>query len=70
MGGREAIGELLDLDPAVRAIVSSGYCDDAVLARHREHGFAAVLPKPYGTRDLQRILASLPPRATLLSRHR
>lgn len=61
MGGREAIGALLRLDPRVRAIVSSGYCDDAVLARYQEHGFCSVLPKPYGTRDLQRILASLPP---------
>ena len=62
MGGKEAIGELLRLDPHVRAVVSSGYCDDPVLARYSEHGFAAVLPKPYGTQDLQRLLATVPPR--------
>ena len=62
MGGKEAIGELLRLDPHVRAVVSSGYCDDPVLARYPEHGFAAVLPKPYGTKELQRLLATVPPR--------
>ncbi len=62
MGGREAIGELLRIDPHVRAVVSSGYCDDPVLSRYSEHGFAAVLPKPYGTRELQRLLATVPPR--------
>lgn len=47
MGGREAMEELLKIDPAVRAIVSSGYSNDAVLANYRQHGFCGMVPKPY-----------------------
>lgn len=47
MGGAECMAELLKLDPEVRAIVSSGYSNDPVMANHRQHGFRAVVPKPY-----------------------
>ena len=52
MGGREAMQELLKLDPAVRAIVSSGYSGDPVLANYRAHGFCGIVPKPYRLADL------------------
>lgn len=47
MGGRQALAELRRIDPAVRAIVSSGYSNDPSLADHRELGFAAMVAKPY-----------------------
>ncbi len=47
MGGAEALAELKKLDPEVRAIASSGYSNDPVMARHREYGFVDILPKPY-----------------------
>ena len=47
MGGQEAIRELLEIDPRVRAIVSSGYCNDPVMANFEAHGFRAVVAKPY-----------------------
>ena len=47
MGGKEALAELLKIDPNVRAIVSSGYSNDPVMAHYREHGFQARVPKPY-----------------------
>ncbi|MBI2567393.1 MAG: PAS domain S-box protein [Candidatus Schekmanbacteria bacterium] len=47
MGGVETIRQLRAIDPAVRAIVMSGYSDNAVLARPGAHGFAAVLRKPF-----------------------
>jgi PAS domain S-box-containing protein len=56
MGGREALEHLKKLDPTVRAIVSSGYSRDPVLARYREHGFSGILPKPYGLEQLQHVL--------------
>ncbi len=47
MGGRQALGELQKIDPAVRAIVSSGYSSDESLADHLSLGFAAMVAKPY-----------------------
>ena len=36
MGGEMAVKKLLKIDPGVKAIVSSGYADDQVIARYRE----------------------------------
>jgi PAS domain S-box-containing protein len=47
MGGVETIKKLLEIDPAVKAIVSSGYSNDPVMANFSEYGFAEVVPKPY-----------------------
>jgi len=52
MGGKEAMAELLRLDPAVCAIVSSGYSSDPVMANHRTYGFRGMVPKPYKFSDL------------------
>ncbi len=38
-------------------IASSGYSEDPVLSHHRDHGFAAVLKKPYGVEALERAVA-------------
>jgi PAS domain S-box-containing protein len=48
MGGKEAMERLLQMDPGVKAVVSSGYSDDPVMANHKDYGFAGVLRKPYG----------------------
>ncbi|MCB1094761.1 MAG: response regulator [Verrucomicrobiae bacterium] len=52
MGGAQAMEQILAIDPEVRAIVSSGYSDDPVMARFMDYGFSAVLPKPYEPRQL------------------
>ena len=57
MGGEETLRRLRELDPAVRAVVSSGYSDDGVAASFREHGFRAFLKKPYSIDELSRALA-------------
>ncbi|GAB4362618.1 MAG: hypothetical protein Kow00128_02510 [Deltaproteobacteria bacterium] len=56
MGGKEAIRKIRDLDPKVRAIVSSGYSNDPVMASFREYGFAGRIAKPYRIADLGRVL--------------
>ena len=58
-GGKWVIGELLALDPAVKAVVSSGYSTDPVLANFREYGFRAILAKPYRLVDLSLILSAV-----------
>jgi CheY-like chemotaxis protein len=59
MGGGETIGKLLEIDPNVKAVVSSGYSDDTALARYRKQGFKAFLKKPYSLNDLRNTLDAL-----------
>ena len=56
MGGKEAIKKLLEIDPEVKAIVSSGYSDGAVMANLQEHGFKGILPKPFEDQSLGKVL--------------
>ncbi len=52
MGGRETIDRLREIDPDVRAIVSSGYSNDPVMAEYEKHGFVAMINKPFQLREL------------------
>jgi PAS domain S-box-containing protein len=52
MGGKEAIKEILAMDPKARVIVSSGYSNDPIMANPREFGFWDVLSKPFTMQDL------------------
>ncbi len=59
MGGLETVQKLVEMNPAVEALVSSGYSDDPVIANYREYGFKGFLKKPYGIHDLQNVLNAL-----------
>jgi CheY-like chemotaxis protein len=59
MGGRDTVRALLALDPLVKAVVSTGYSDDASLANYREQGFRAYLKKPYAIAHLSEVLGAL-----------
>ncbi|HQG31650.1 MAG TPA: response regulator [Deltaproteobacteria bacterium] len=56
MGGKEAIKELVKIDPNVKAIVSSGYSTDPAVTNFREYGFKAVISKPFKIEELGDIL--------------
>ncbi len=56
MGGSETIQKLKEIDPAVTAIVSSGYSDDAATANYEKQGFRAFLNKPYNLDALREVL--------------
>ncbi len=56
MGGMEAIQKLREIDPEVRAIVSSGYSSDPVMAEAAKYGFNGVVAKPYGIAELSSVL--------------
>jgi CheY-like chemotaxis protein len=59
MGGEEAIKELLQIDPAIKAIASSGYTDSAVISGYKTMGFKSSLSKPYDIASLNKALNSL-----------
>lgn len=56
MGGKEAIKDLLNIDPEAKVIVSSGYADDPVMAHYRSYGFKGVVAKPYTYSELKRTI--------------
>jgi CheY-like chemotaxis protein len=64
MGGMETIQRLIELNPGIKAIVSSGYSDDQVMSDYRRYGFAGVLIKPYKINQLsesiRKVLTSRP----------
>lgn len=47
MGGKDAIEEILKIDPDARSIVASGYSAENIMANFGEFGFTAVLQKPF-----------------------
>ncbi len=56
MGGAEVLGRLRDRQSDLRAVVSSGYAPDTVMADYRKCGFDGVLPKPYSMERLQGVV--------------
>ena len=59
MGGSEAIQKLLEIDPMAKAIVSSGYSDDATTSNYEKQGFKAFLKKPYDIVTLREVLVKM-----------
>jgi CheY-like chemotaxis protein len=57
VGGQETIRELLKIDPAVKAIVMSGYPNDPAVLEPERYGFKAVLTKPFDKVKLGSVLS-------------
>lgn len=55
-GGKEAIKALKEINPNIKAIVSSGYSNDPVVANYAEFGFSAILPKPFDIENISDVL--------------
>lgn len=56
MGGKETIQKLLEMDPSVHAIVSSGYSNDPIVSSPQTYGFQGALSKPFTVEDLAKLL--------------
>jgi two-component system, cell cycle sensor histidine kinase and response regulator CckA len=48
-GGKEVLGEILQIDPSAKAVALSGYGSDPVFADFQKFGFAGALEKPFKT---------------------
>ncbi|MCX7002455.1 MAG: PAS domain S-box protein [bacterium] len=59
IGGKDAIKDILAMDPHAKVIVSSGYADDPVMANYADYGFKGVAAKPYSLHDLQEVLGQV-----------
>jgi len=59
VGGGDVIRELTQIDPDVRAIVSSGYANDPMMLDYRKYGFSGAISKPYEVKDLIRTVREL-----------
>jgi two-component system cell cycle sensor histidine kinase/response regulator CckA len=47
MGGKETIKQLKEIDPGVKAIISSGYSQEAIMSDPLSYGFCGVVTKPF-----------------------
>ena len=58
LGGSEGSGLKLwrEVDPDIKAIISSGYADDPIFEDYKKYGIKAVLKKPYDIAKLSKIL--------------
>lgn len=52
MGGKCAIQKLVEVDPDVKAIISSGYSNDPIISEYKQYGFSGVVTKPYTINEL------------------
>lgn len=59
LGGKETIEKLLEIDPSVTAVVSSGYSNDPIMANFAQFGFKERLVKPFTLQDLSGLLKTL-----------
>jgi PAS domain S-box-containing protein len=56
MGGKDAVQKILAIDPKIKAIASSGYSNDPIMAEFKKYGFSAIVPKPYKLEDVNNAL--------------
>jgi PAS domain S-box-containing protein len=56
MGGKETIRQLRELNPEVKAIVSSGYSEDPIMANFAEYGFSGGIAKPFKAAEFIEVL--------------
>lgn len=56
INGSDAVARLKTIDPKLKAIVSSGYDNDPIMSRYRDHGFCGAIAKPYEISKLNQVV--------------
>jgi PAS domain S-box-containing protein len=59
MGGKEAIKEILKIDPEAKVVVASGYSNDPVMSNYQQYGFKVSIAKPFMLKELRRTLTDI-----------
>ncbi len=59
--GEETFHELHALNPEIKAVASSGYSQNDVMANHEKYGFSSVIPKPYNINKIFSVIKPLLP---------
>ena len=59
MGGSKAMAVLQAHDPAVQAVLMTGYSNEETFREHVRHGFKAALAKPFSAGTLRGVLAQI-----------
>ena len=59
LSGTEAVARLREIDPDLKAVVSSGYDNDPIMDDFRRHGFDGALAKPYELSKLGRVVREI-----------
>ena len=59
MGGKEAVKEVLNINPKAKVVVSSGYSNDPIMANCKEYGFCSAIVKPYQFSELSKAISDL-----------
>ena len=56
LGGIETMVILGQIDPEIKAVISSGYASDPVMSEYENYGFSGVVTKPYVIEELVAVL--------------
>jgi CheY-like chemotaxis protein len=61
IGGLEVLKQLQVIDPDVKALVSSGYAEGAVMSKYAFYGFTGAIAKPYTESEILEVLRRVLP---------
>ncbi len=61
MGGAQTFDMLREVNPELRAALSTGHSPDGIAQQLLDRGMVDILPKPYRMKDISRVLNSLCP---------
>jgi len=59
MGGQETMKKLLEIDPNVKGILSTGYFNDPIINNFRAYGFSGFITKPTPISKLTEVLSNV-----------
>lgn len=57
MGGKDTAQKLIEMDPKVKVIATSGYSNDPIMSSYRAYGFQDIIIKPYSLKTLSTVIA-------------